>query len=748
MKGKYLVLSFLSICSLVMGCKTGSDRLPAISFGSYKIADGFEIQLAASEPLIGAPVVLDFDNQGRMWVVEMHGYMPNLAGTGEDAPSGRISILDDLDKDGRADHRKVFLDSLVLPRAIAHVYGGLLYAVPPNLWFAEINDDKPGKTILVDSLYSDGGNVESQPNALMMNIDNWIYNANSNFRYQRTDGKWIKEPTSFRGQWGMSKDNYGRLYYNSNEIQLIGDYVLPNTLINNNYFEPTAAINKLLTDSQRVYPLHPTTVNRGAEKGTLNSDSMLVNFTAACGPLVYRGGQFPAEYNQNAFVCEPEANLIKRDILTFGALQTTARQAWNDREFIASTDEGFRPVNLLDGPDGSMYVVDMHRGIMQHRAYATPYYRNGIAHKELDTLLDAGRILRVKNKNKKPVEIPDLDKATVPQMVALLKSDNGWIRDRAQQLLIYKHDKSVIPELQSLADDGTNAIAAIHALHALDGLKGLSFELLQNIASSENSMLSAHALLLLEKYAAKEQVNSMRELSTTLMARNDTVVNLYLAVSLGSWMNISKETFMPMLAKLSRAYSGNAVFQEAIVSSLKGIEEDFKSLISEPNNKEQDEVINKLLAQAIKNRQENKMNSIFVDVSVSVDKVTSGLIIFRSTCMACHGADGEGIVNIAPPLKGSQYVEGSSERLAMIILNGLQGPLNIKGKEYKFNGSMPNFANNFDDQQIADIITYLHNSFVAIPPKSVSAKKIKELRSKHFGTLTQDDLLKMNDLKD
>ena len=149
--------------------------------------------------------------------------------------------------------------------------------------------------------------------------------------------------------------------------------MLPNTLINNPYLKPKEAINKLLTDNQRVYPLHFTTVNRGYVKGILNADSLLVNFTAACGLLIYRGGQFPEEYNQNAFICEPQANLIKRNILTFAPLQTTARQAWDDHEFIASTDEGFRPVNLLDGPDGAMYVVDMHRGIMQHRADATPY---------------------------------------------------------------------------------------------------------------------------------------------------------------------------------------------------------------------------------------------------------------------------------------------------------------------------------------------------------------------------------------
>ena len=489
MKIKQQILLFLFFNLLNLGCHTGVGKQPVISFDKYKIANGFEIQLVAAEPLIEAPVAMDFDNEGRMWVVEMRGYMPNLSGTGEGDLNGRISILEDMDRDGIADHSKIFLDSLVLPRAIAHVYGGLLYAVPPSLWFVEINNDNPGKKILVDSLYSVGGNVEGQPNALMMNIDNWIYSASSSFRYQRKDGKWLKEPTSFRGQWGMSKDNYGRLYYNSNEIQIAGDYVLPNTLINNPYLKPIEAINRILTDNQRVYPLHPTTVNRGSEKGILNKDSLLVNVTAACGPLVYRGDQFPDGYKLNAFICEPQANLIKRNILTFGSLKTTAVQAWDDREFIASTDEGFRPVNLLDAPDGAIYVVDMHRGIMQHRAYATPYYRNGIAYKELDTLLSVGRILRIKNKNKDLSKIPYLINATGGELVALLKSTNGWVRDHAQQLLVYQQDKSVIPELISLMLDGENAVSAMHALYTLNGLDPQYRKLYAKI-----SLSSAHSV--------------------------------------------------------------------------------------------------------------------------------------------------------------------------------------------------------------------------------------------------------------
>lgn len=756
MKIRKRILLFLPFVLFIASCQMGSERQPLITFDQYKIAKGFEIQLAAAEPLIEAPVAMDFDNQGRMWVVEMRGYMPNLAGTGEDKPNGRITILEGLDKDGRAQNFKVFLDSLILPRAIALVYGGLLYAAPPNLWFVEINNDKPGKRTLVDSIYADEySNPENQANGLMMNIDNWIYSAYSTSRYQLKDGKWIKEPTSFRGQYGITKDNFGRLYYNYNEVQLVGDYVLPNTLINNPYFKPKEAINKTLTTNQRVYPLHSTTVNRGYVEGILNKDSMLNRFTAACGPLIYRGDKFPPDYNQNAFVCEPQANLIKRNILSFESFKTTAVQAWDDGEFLASTDEGFRPVGLLNGPDGAMYVVDMHRGVMQHRVSATPYYRNGIANKELDTLLSAGRILRIKSKDKKLGKIPDFSKASRTDLVNLLKSPNGWIRDRAQQLLIYKKDKSAIPDLQRLLLDESNVMPSIHALYTLDGLNGLSFELLQKAATTNNSMLSAHSLLLLRKYNTGDHIKAMEELATNLMARNDTIVNLYLAVSLGSWAAISKDKFLPILANLSGTYRGNAVYQEAIVSSLAGLENDFQAtLIKSNSNRDSNKIINDLLTQTIRNKKEGEKNSIFVQNKLTVPALQKGFVIYRSTCAACHGTDGEGIQYLAPPLNGSEHVSGPTSRLAMIILNGLQGPVHVKGQLYKFNGTMPNFGNDFTDEEIAGIIDYLHNSFVVASPKlsyglkSVNAEEIKKLRKKSSGILTEKDLLKMTDLKE
>jgi len=187
------------------------------------------------------------------------------------------------------------------------------------------------------------------------------------------------------------------------------------------------------------------------------------------------------------------------------------------------------------------------------------------------------------------------------------------------------------------------------------------------------------------------------------------------------------------------------LYQEAIVSSLKGWENDFQKIANKAAPKKST-IIDTLLAETIKNKREEKMNPIYVEVKTPPDARTNGLAIFRSTCATCHGVDGDGIEHVAPPLKGSEYVEGSPDRLAMIILNGLEGPVHISGKLYNFNGTMPNFANNYTDKDITDIIEYLHNAYVTKPVKSINAEKIKELRNKKSGTLQEKDLLEMANL--
>lgn len=746
------VLLFLVVTLISIACKQKSFEEPLVLLKDYQIEDGFELHVVASEPFIEAPVAMDFDNKGRIWVVEMKGYMQNLEGTGSEIPNGTITVLEDLDEDGITDHSKIFLDKLVLPRAIAHVYGGLLYAEPPNLWFVDIKDDKPINKVLVDSLYSDGGNVEHQPNGLMMHIDNWIYNAKSNFRYQKKNGKWIKEPTTFRGQWGISKDNFGRLYYNTNSTQLIGDYVLPNTIIKNPFYKPTEALGKKLTPNQNVFPIHPTSVNRGYVDGVLNKDSLLVKVTSACGPLIYRGDKFPKAYLENAFVCAPEANVVKRNVLTISPSKVTAKQAIPNKEFIASTDEGFRPVNLFNGPDGNMYIVDMHRGIIQDKAFLTPYLQKKYAEKKLDTIIGMGRILKVVSKSNTSKEIVDLESLTISELVNLFYHPNGWLRDRAQQLLIYKKEKSVIPLLEKLLKNTNNPIAQIHALHTLNGLNALNFDtLVKLLYSNRNSSFISHALVLLEQFAKEERVLPVVKLSQKLMTKNNPEIDLYLLSSLGDWISLSNEKFFPIVLELSNKYKDNLLYQESLISSLRGMEYNFLLFLNEKEKNASKYILFDILNTTISNKEKNKKNSIYTEESMKTDGRIAGYNIFRNFCATCHGIEGDGIENLAPPLKDSEYVTGSSERLALIILHGLSGPIHVNGKLYEQDAIMPGLANNpeFTDTDIKNIIEYLNNAF---PGKSnkINVERIKQLRDqkpKSGNVFSEKELHELKGLK-
>ncbi|MEQ8421512.1 MAG: c-type cytochrome [Arenibacter algicola] len=718
---------FFSLSLIVFSCKPSFNE-PQISLEDYKVEEGFELEMVASEPLLTAPVAIDFDTKGRIWVAEMAGFMVNLEGDGEDLPSGSIKILEDLNNDGIMDHAKTFLDSLVMPRALALVYGGLLYAESPNLWFVEIEDDKPVNRVLVDSLYATVGNPEHQPNGLMMNLDNWIYNAKSNFRYQRKDGVWKKEPTTNRGQWGISHDNFGRLYYNNNSTQLLGDHILPNRLVRNKYFIPRKGVDETLTKDNRVYPLHAASVNRGYEEGVLNQDSLLVNVTAACGPLVYRGGMFPADYDQNVFVCVPEANLIKRNILSFYGDRVEAKQAWQGKEFLASTDEGFRPVNLSNGPDGNMYVVDMHRGVIQHYAFLSPYLKKISAEKKLDTILDYGRILRVRSKDKLAREIPDLETLPAPRLLDFLKDSNGWIRDRAQQYLIHKNDKGVLPGLKEMALDNKSPLAQLHALYVLKGLNVLSFDFLQQLAISGGPEATAHALVLMEDYASEKNVPKAKDLFAELLNRNEPMLDLYLSTTLGIWAKYDQEVFFSFIYDLSSKYKDNVIVQEAILSGSEGVMSALKLKLEEKDNLKNTD-LDVLAAASLERQENNRPNYIYSTQIARADSRTNGAILFRQICASCHSSSGEGIRGLAPPLVGSEYISNHLEQLGLIILHGLKGPLLINGEVYDNNHQMPGLKYNksLSDKDISDIISYVTNAF-SVNPKGLKPEKIKELR--------------------
>jgi glucose/arabinose dehydrogenase/mono/diheme cytochrome c family protein len=696
---------------------------PKKALTTFKLAEGFKIELVASEPLIQSPVAMTFDEKGRIWVVEMQGYMPNIEGENEDQETGRIVILEDKDSDGRMDISKVFLDSLVLPRAIAIVKNGILYAEPPNLWFVENINDRSGKKILIDSAYAVGGNPEHQPNGLMRGIDNWYYNAKSDKRYKFRNGQWIKEETEFRGQWGITKDNYGRLFYNTNSNQLRGDLVPPNMLSRNSNFSAGLGINKEIVNNQNVYPVRPTTgINRGYQEHMLNEEGKLRNFTAACGPVIYRGDKFPEEFAGNAFVCEPAANLIKRNVLVESGTSVEGRQAYENYEFLASTDERFRPVNLYNAPDGNLYVLDMYKGIIQHKTYLTDYLREEINSRDLHKQLNYGRIYRIiyerdflsslLDKFKSNQQVP-LDKASDEKLVSLLSHPNGWWRDNAQRILIERNDKTIVPEIINLLKHG-DPWGQIHALWTLEGMNVYGPEVIEAGIKAKEPKVIATALRVGERNKKAAAAKEVLDLYEIVLENNNPLVRLQLALSVGEFMEGDPARVMNMLKSISLTEEKNQLINEAVMSSLQDKEKDFLSLLYEEPQPDRtkinflEDVIRKI---SLRDQLEGKELT-----KAGKEQFLEGATLYSMNCAGCHHENGKGIIPIAPPLAGSDWVTGSEDRLILLVLHGLQGPVTVNGKLYKepdVQPLMPGFKDNpeLTDERLAALLTYIRNSW-------------------------------------
>jgi glucose/arabinose dehydrogenase/mono/diheme cytochrome c family protein len=460
-----------------------SPPSPALSvddaLATFKLPPGFSIQVVAAEPLVLDPVAMAMGADGRIWVVEMRAFMNDVDGGNERAPIGTVAALEDVDGDGRMDKRTEFAGGLVMPRALALVAGGVLVAEPPNLWFLEDSnrDGKADKRTLVASDYGDATNPEHTANGLMPALDNWIYSANHTTRFRYSQGQWRREPTIFRGQWGITQDDVGRLFYNTNSDPLRMD-VLPAEYLrrNVNLLEP-AGVNVQLVRPQEA-PVWPSRITLGVNRGyrTLREDGTLPSVTAACGPVIYRGTAFPEEFRGNAFFAEPSANLVKRLVLGIRDGVPWARNAYERSEFLTSTDERFRPVNLYNGPDGALYVLDMYRGIIQHRIYLTTYLRNQIKERQLEAPVGLGRIYRVVADHAPKHQRPTLAQATTIKLVSALANDQAWWRDTAQRLLVERRDRSAPPALRTLIRKSPSSHARLHALWTLEGLDAVDWE--------------------------------------------------------------------------------------------------------------------------------------------------------------------------------------------------------------------------------------------------------------------------------
>jgi len=678
---------------------------PKDALSSFRIHKDFEISTVVNEPEVQSPLALRFDGDGKMWVVEMRAYMLDANGTGEEEPIGRISIHEDTNNDGVYDKTSVFLDGLNQPRSIAFYKNGILYGGHEKLYFIENINGKAGEMTVIDEEYTQKANVEHRTNGLFRGLDNWIYNAKSDTRYREIDGKWVKQKTSFRGQWGINQDNYGRLYFNENWVGVRADQLMPNTLMRNPNYLLNRGHTTQISYRDKLYPARITLgANRGGE-GDLDKNGHLKAATGAAGAMAYRGDQFPPEFRDTALFCEPVANLVRMVHVSREDGLLSGEHLFGEREFLASTDERFRPVNLFNAPDGTIYVTDLYHGIIQHKHYLTKYLREYITHQKLEEQPRLGRIYRIKYRDNPRGAQPTMIGEKAVDLVPHLAHPNGWWRDTAQQLIIDSGDTSVVPALTALASDSTKPLGQIHALWTLEGLGEINIEAITGALKSSDPYVLESAIRLTELLSPNDAL-SLLPTFTDLESRSGLVVQRQLAASLGQ---IPSEEALTLLKKVLTKNINAPYFREAAISGLAGRERKFSEVLGE-NFK--DTKFIKYLKHTLTPK---TTAAAFKPPSNKEHRVSyqRGEKFYIANCMACHGADGKGLKHLGPPLVNSEWVKDSPEKLSAILLQGLIGPITVNGKKYTPAAAMPGLkdAPQINDADLADVSTFIRHAW-------------------------------------
>ncbi|HEY0552188.1 MAG TPA: PVC-type heme-binding CxxCH protein, partial [Verrucomicrobiae bacterium] len=444
---------------------------PEESLRAMRVRPGFKAELVASEPLIQSPVAFEWSADGRLWVVEMGDYPNGLDGKGK--PGGRVRVLEDMDGDGKYDKGTTFLEGLNFPNGIYPWRYGVVISAAPDIFYAE--DTNGDGTADVREVLFTGftpGNQQHRANGFDYGLDGWLYGANGDsggnakavggtsarselnlrnrdFRIQ-PDRRWI-EGIEGQTQFGRHRDDFGNWFGNNNPNWL-WHYVFPDHYLARNPLLPLRTTKKMLAnyeESTRCFPISRT-VSRFNDPFAAN------HVTSGNSATPYRDELFGRDFATSVFISEPVHNLVHREVLEAEGVTFTSHRASDEatNEFLASSDNWFRPTMLKTGPDGALYIADMYRFVIEHPEWIPKEMQ---ARLDLRAGADKGRIYRVRPDGAKLRSIPNLTKMNSPQLAEALDSPNGWQRDTAQRLLIERSDKSVAGKLESLAKDAKSA---------------------------------------------------------------------------------------------------------------------------------------------------------------------------------------------------------------------------------------------------------------------------------------------------
>jgi len=516
----------------------GPPYAPAESMATMQLEAGYRIDLVAAEPDIQSPVAMDFDEQGRLFVVEMPGYPLDTR------PTGRVKLLEDADGDGRYETGRVFADGLVLPTGVMRWKKGILVTAPPDLLYFEDTDGDGRadvRTVVVTGFAVT--NPQHMVNGPVYGLDNWIHLAHEGpahaviyqdvFGDRGTPLRWpghpqrpavsvdrhgvrlrpdagLLEATSGTSQYGHGFDAWGR-YFTTENADHARHEVMPAAWLARNPDLRLDSAMARIPDHGATAQVFPIT-----KRPTFELLTGAGEFTSACAITPYAGGAFPEADGTSLFVAEPVHNLVHRDVVTPAGATFVARRAEPGREFLAAGDAWFRPVFLSVGPDGALYVVDYYRPRIEH-----PEWTSSDLQKDPSPMYegrDRGRIYRVVRSDaprSRPAP-PRLGAASDADLVRALEHSNLWWRRTAQRLLVDRQPRQAIGPLRTMAIQSASPLARVHALWTLEGLGALDDASLATAMQDAVPGVRENAITL-----AEPRLRSSRALASRLVAMVD-----------------------------------------------------------------------------------------------------------------------------------------------------------------------------------------------------------------------------------
>jgi putative membrane-bound dehydrogenase-like protein len=560
-------------------------KTPQRSLAAIRTEPRMKVQLVAAEPLIASPVALDWSADGKLWVVEMRDFPSGL--DGDYKPGGRVSVLEDKNADGNMDTSTVFLEDLPFPTGITCWNGGALICAAPDILFArDTNGD--GKADEVKKLFSGFAtdNYQARVNSLSLGLDGWFYGANGliggqitggalksplnisnrDFRFRPDTGEF--EPASGLTQQGRVRDDFGNWFGCDNSTLLWHYPIHDHYLRRNPNFAPPATRVSIASgnDPNRLYPVSET-------QERFNDPQHANRATAACGLGIYRDELLGTEFYGNAFVCEPVHNLVRRMVLEEnGATYKAIKPASEQREFFASQDSWFRPVQVRTGPDGALWVVDMYRMVVEHPRWITPERLKTL---DLRAGANLGRIYRVAPVDHEPRVIENLEKLDSPSLAQRLNSSSGTERDRVQLEILKRKDRSVLPLVEGLLKPGISPQVQIQALSTLHSLNGLTEPKLVAALRSPDPSVRAFALSLCDGLPGSPV---LEQRLAALAEDGSARVRFQLACTLGNFRG--KEISSALARLIERA--PDSWMRSALLSSVHGRALEVAEALREP----------------------------------------------------------------------------------------------------------------------------------------------------------------------